>query len=430
MFKNPLFNCSNGLVATHKPLQIYNYKLIDYIKILVIGIDKESLLKSLDFKVGLVENTGEVSIKQVAEYHCCKITVYDSGTILFTGSIHNMWNSLNDIKAPNHKEEKKHKGFNGNQFTINNILKVRTRLCKVFNCCPEQMIFQNIEFGVNTTPLFDPQKFIKGLLYHNGKKFEFRYNEHFAQVVHQRYLLKIYSKSYQYCMSEYTLRVELKIIKMEEIKSLGIKTFADVNTINLNKAKDLLLKRFDEVLYYDYTISRKRLKVPQKRALDNYSNPRHWINTLKPRNRVYHKGILKELIKSYSSQLKDQISSNMIQKFGIINRLSETLQFGIINHSSIELKTTISTPKGETKICPITKVDISMQKSDSFLLSNTGLKHLEEHDNKQFNLIAEVLLTGNKNEFEKNIHSRIAKQIRNKYFNNRSFYVERQSKLF
>src|SRR5690606_31880189 len=133
-----------------------------------------------------------------ADYHYCKIIVYDSGLVLFSGSIHKLWNSLNGVSAPNKRECKNYKGFNGNQFTLKNVLEAREHLQELFDCEAEQMMFKNIELGINATPLFNPQQYIKGLLYHNGKLFESRYNEHFAQVIHQRYYIKIYNKSNQY----------------------------------------------------------------------------------------------------------------------------------------------------------------------------------------------------------------------------------------
>lgn len=50
-------------------------------------------------------------------------------------------------------------------------------------------------------------------------------------------------------MQKHTLRVELKLIASDQFKPLGIKTFADINTSTLKKANELLLRRFDEVVY-------------------------------------------------------------------------------------------------------------------------------------------------------------------------------------
>jgi hypothetical protein len=146
----------------------------------------------------------------IAEYHHCKIIIYDTGKVFFSGSIHKLYNSLNNIKAPNYNKEKLYKGYNGNQFKLVNILEVRTHLTKLFNCKPEQMIFRNIEFGVNTEPSFCPNLFTKGLLPYKGKKFEYRHGNNFAQSILQHLIFKIYNKANQYKMNTDTLRIELK----------------------------------------------------------------------------------------------------------------------------------------------------------------------------------------------------------------------------
>jgi len=235
--------------------------LIDYVKILFRDIDvyRLSNLSCLDFKTEVSESTGELSSKKAANYKFCKITILNNSIVLFSGSIHKLWNELQGIKAPNHREVKKYRGFNGNLFTLYNIIEVREHLQKLFNCTPKQMLFQNIEFGINTTPLINPRQYLKGLLYHKNILFEHRFKGNFAQAPHQRYILKIYNKSNQYSMCNDVLRIELKIIKTEELKKIGVSTFADVNHQTLNNAKELLLKRFDEVMHYDSTIDESKL---------------------------------------------------------------------------------------------------------------------------------------------------------------------------
>ena len=68
-------------------------------------------------------------------------------------------------------------------------------------------------------------------------------------------------------MNENTLRVELKILKTEFLKQTEIRTFENITVLTLNKAKGLLLKVFDEVVYYDYTIVKKNLTERQKQSL-------------------------------------------------------------------------------------------------------------------------------------------------------------------
>lgn len=301
--------------------------MIDYIKIALINVDIARLLniECLEFVSDLSKKTGVISNKSIAEYHFCKIVIYDSGAVFFTGSIHKLWNSIKGVKSNNYGKIDKYNGFNGNQFTITNIFEMRLHLQRLFNCKPHQMVFQNIEFGVNTTPEFNPQKYLKGLLFHRGKLFEYKFNEHFAQVKHQRYFIKVYNKSNQYQMQDYSLRVELKIVKTEDIKQIGIKTFSDINTVTLNKSKELLLKRFNEIVHYDYTIDKKDLTRLQKQQLINYSNPRYWINDLKAEYRDRQKKRLLKITCNNSSNLHKKIAENIIEKCLIINQYNKYL---------------------------------------------------------------------------------------------------------
>jgi len=398
--------------------------LIDYTKILLIGIDTNRLLNKLEFKTLVSEKTGELSSKKITKYHFCKITIYDSGIVLFSGSIHKLYNSLKNIKAPNYKTKELYKGYNGNQFTIDNIIEVREHLQNLFNCKPIQMQFQNIEFGINTIPNFHPQLFLRGLLYHNGKQFEYKYNGNLAQSMHQQFIFKIYNKSNQYRMSTETLRIELKYLKMKEVNNIGIKTFTDINTLTLNEVNKLLLKRFDEVVYYDYTIRKEELRKRLKQTLNNYSNPRYWFENVTVKKRHEHKNRLKQFIIKYSDNLHQQLRQEIALKGGIINRLSETLKGGIINHSSIGVKIPFShlrkTANKKDRICPITGLPLAHEKEGSKYIKTSSLNYLHNQDRKKFEEVCSLLLNktnGNHPKFENGIISHLAKQVRNRYYN-------------
>ena len=399
--------------------------MIDYVKIHFKNIDTTRLfnLPFLDFKTVVNLKTGVSTTKKTVTYHFCKITIYDNGTVLFTGSIHKMHNSINGVLAPNHNTKDIYKGFNGNKFTFSDMMEIKIHLVELFNCLPKQMIFQNIELGVNTTPYFNPQLFLTGLLYHNGKLFEYKYNNRFSQVKHQRYLLKIYNKSEQYGMSENTLRIELKIIKTEFLKQTGIKTFADVTTETLKRAEILLLKAFDEVVYYDNTISKKNLSKREKQSLKSYSNPRYWINNLKPQHRHRHKKKLEYLIHNYSEDLKKITSKEIVKKCVIINRNYKKPKCVIINSSYIGLNITQNTLTKPCKKCPITGIDLSKEKEGAKYIRNTTIKHLKKNDVSMYYKLCSLLLRNSNpkhTKFEKNIISHLAKQVRNRYYNQRA----------
>ncbi len=366
--------------------------MIDYVKILFRDVNIKRLLglPYLDFKTEVSESTGEFSTKRTAKYHFCKITIYDSGNVYFTGSIHKMYNSLKGIKAPNYKGVKHYKGFNGNQFNINNILEVRKHLTKLFDCTPQQMVFRSIELGINTIVPFTPYLYIKGLLYHRGISFEFRHGNNFGTVEHKFFIIKIYNKSNHYKMRGNILRVEYKSKKMAEVNSLGIKTFEDINVTTLNSSKELLLKRFNEVVYYDYTIDNKGLSTNQKRLIKDYSRQIFWIDETQSNRRGRHKSRLKKIIEEKSKNLHLKIRQEIIEKCVINNQLSESTKCVIKYPSSIGLNIT----QLHLRNCPITGVDISIQKEDSFLLSHTGLKHLYVTNRKKYDEVKRSHLTG------------------------------------
>lgn len=283
--------------------------MIDYTKIIMRGLDTKRLisLKELDFKLEVSESTGEISHKRISEYHFCRIIVFDNGLTQFQGSIHKLWNSINSITPPNYKISKKYSGFNGNKFNINDIYKVRNHLEKLFDCKSKDMIFKNIEFGLNLLISYCPKKFIKGLLYHKNKSFEFRYGMNYAQASHQKYFLKIYNKSHQYSMPEHVLRIEVKIIRSMELKKMGIQSFYDIKGTTMNTARESLLNHFREVVHYDYTINTNSLSLNDTFSIKNYSNINFWLNDLKPNHRDRHKKKLSKITELNSDELKKNI---------------------------------------------------------------------------------------------------------------------------
>lgn len=395
--------------------------MIDYIKLQLLKIDINKLCnnKELDFKINVSESTGEVSTKRIATFHYCKITIYDTGIVMFQGSIHKLFNSIKGVKAPNYYKVKNYKGFNGNDFSLNDILEVKKILCKLFNCQPEQMIFQNIEFGVNCIKKINVDTFIKGLLYHKGIYFEHKFNRSYAEVKHQRYRIKIYNKGKQYKMQERVIRLELSINKMEEIKGLSISSFNDFNTNTLNLLIKLLIRRLDEVLHYDYTIKKKEVSKSNNRLINLYSNPVYWLYILKPNERYRHKENLKRITKKHSSNTFDNIKKELVKKCSILNRVTESKKCSIINYSNIELNTL----RSNSKKCMVTGIDLSLEKGNAKYIRTRTIKYLKQYDIKKYLMLCSTLLNNSKDQlpiFESSVISHLAKQVRNRYYNKRN----------
>lgn len=394
--------------------------VIDYIKILIKDADNKSLLNNsdLDFVRSISETTGECETKKVSTYHHCKIRIYDSGTVIFSGSLHKLYNSIKGIQSPN----KDPNGYNGNELYFNDIDYIKKHLITLFAVSPEQMIVQNIEFGQNLNTSFDPQDFITWLLLFEKKRFEFRYNEYYAQSIHAQYILKTYNKGNHYNMPKNTLRFEIKVLRMEHQKKIvGIKSMADIKQQSMLYAFDYLIKQLEKLIYYDKTIKIKELDKKQKGKIQEYKNSRYW-SLLTPKQRFKHKEKLQQIINKNSQNLKAEILDLLIQKKEQFYRLSETPKREQFYHSSIVSNHSLST----VRICPISGLDISMQKPYSKYTLTATLKNLKKSDSKKFSEVCALLLSstsGNTPKYEKDLISHLAKQIRNRYYNQNKFKV-------
>ena len=208
--------------------------MIDFIKLKVNHVDIDKLLRNprLDFKANFSLSTSEIEDSiQIADIHFIKIIVKTTkvGKIVqLQGSLHKMFNSIKKVKAP---QNKSFNGFNGNLFDIDEINFTIRFIEELLDTKSYYMKVENIELGFNCKVEFNPKLFIKGLLYHKGKSFEFQRDHHYAQVVHQRFLIKIYNKGKQYGLPQETLRLEIKFIKSIEIQKMQIKKLSDISCL-------------------------------------------------------------------------------------------------------------------------------------------------------------------------------------------------------
>ncbi|MBE7687845.1 hypothetical protein F6A46_06300 [Tenacibaculum finnmarkense genomovar ulcerans] len=401
--------------------------MIDYVKIELQNINVKLFLKRildlnyLDVIGGFNHSVSEIlKEKEVIKHHFCTITIFPSGRIVFAGSIHKFYNSLKGIIAPNHlrildkiklmpsntpaeqkkKNEalamatKKYKGFNGNDFTLFQIVEVRKYLELLLDCEPEQMKFLNIEFGYNLQLDFKCNLFLKGLLMYQGSKVLNPLRTAY-KFVFDAYELKYYDKGKQYKMVGNILRVELKYSESRFFKKFGIETFSDVNANTLTTATERLIFHLDKTLYYDYTIDTTLLKPLNVRKSLQFRDVNYWLK-VKPNHRNRQKQVLKEFIYFYSNNLKNEVKKAIIkkQKCVILRQYLEpknSIKKQLPKKQKCVILRTSSKARNishkQSRICLITGVNISMQKEDSFLLSHTGLKHLIKTDFTRFEKI-------------------------------------------
>ncbi len=300
--------------------------MIDGVKIIVTYIgERAEKYNSLDFKTVFNDKTGEIK-KEYAVYKTLTIRkIRNSNNALIIGSIHKFFNEWKGVK-PTHSNN----GYNGNSFSLHNILEVRDYFSDFFDTTPAYMIFQNLEIGLNLDVNFNPNDFLKGLLYHKGVKFDSKSNHTYKYAEHSNYIVKCYNKSLISKIDiDNKVRFEVKIKRSEDIRTItNINTFQDVNTDTLKKSKQYLIKRLDEVVYYDYTINKENLNQKDVKLLDKYKDVNYWFE-LNTNRRDRPKKKLNYFISDYSDNLKEQIITK-IKNYNVIDGTFEEMSYCVI----------------------------------------------------------------------------------------------------
>ena len=354
--------------------------MIDFVKIETKDLSKDKLLANylLDFKAIVDTGTGEVdednqtAIFQKLKFEIVKGIARDH--ININGSVHKYW----------------HNERNFTDYTFNDLLDTLIDLHSKFDINPFQAVLHNVEYGVNITPPLSTGKVIKNLVSYKGMQLlpmnRMKGNSIGKDCYYQRYAVKIYDKGNQYHLSNDLLRVEVKVIKMEQLKSVGIVTLSDL--LSFDKLKRLgvnLSTLVDDLLYYDTSINLNELKPRERQILKDWRNPVHSedLRESNPKIHDYQRRRFREITAKYSKDNQQKkISQLVTDKWNeLLNIDSKTLakltaflqQFPEYNFSQINpsySKLITPTLTASTKrYCKSCKRDITAQKETSVFCS-------------------------------------------------------------
>lgn len=380
--------------------------------------------------------SGEPKIYDIYSY---KDSIFSIGkdTIKYSCKIHKYFNN----------------GKNYNDFTRCQLIEVLNELWLKFGINPHITQINTLEIGVNIT--YSPKKFIESILDYKGESVtitnnDFLYSESKKQTEKgnpKEYYMKAYYKDGQ-------LRIEVHFIKTTAIRNKGIKTFADLTTpLNFKILGEILLDKFDNYLTFDNTMNVGNLKPREREILTNWKEYLFEGELRKTNPEKYKKrrARFKELIQANQQNIiQNEVRKLIVEKIAVLCKYEKTLpeltdcrkqqlvktlpeltesdninkqkfdsskntDFPLINHLDDRLK------KGKfvkVKICPITGLNISMQKESSKFLSIAGISFYYEHEPELFKneLLSRI---GKKwQNFGRTIQFReIAHSIRNECFN-------------
>jgi hypothetical protein len=311
--------------------------LIDFVKIQIPYYPREKLLNNrlLDFKSDYSLSTGELSeVKIMAEYKGMKFISHKSNKLTIQGSIHKYYNFLQNVKAPNQlTPDRIKKGFNGNTFHLTQLRLAIDSLCNKLEIKPNKAMLRGFEYGLNIIIDYECDTFLNALIRHKILGFSIAkdYCQFYRQVKHQRFIIKCYDKQIQYGLDKPMIRFENKQMKMIDINNLPIKTLADLKeNKNLDSLKLLLLKKWDEVILYDFTINKELLSKSQKLKNKDLSNPYYWRSTKS--NHIHRiKKRLKEYSKNYGLNVHQDFKNKMQNQWDFQNQKCVTFNRLFLN---------------------------------------------------------------------------------------------------
>ena len=390
--------------------------MIDYIKAIIKNLPPSQLeanpllvfFDTINLSTGELKTTNRngnrVTPSKNASFNGLEFKIYDTGTVTLSGSLHKYWNNG---------------AHNYNDFNIKAVYWVLNDLKEKFNIEPEQCILKCIEIGVNIIPPIPTNEILDFSLLHKTLPFEYQKNSEegkYKQAQHSQYIVKLYNKALHYLSKGFKiqneiLRFEIKYTKMQKLNEKGIFNLNNLIKYGLHNFKTELLTEWQNVLFFDNTIQIDTLSAKTKTALLEYSNQNYWtglLNNKQTKNFRYHKNQLKKITIENSNKIQDLTGEIMSKKIDFLS--TETIQIDPLTIRSKRIVLNSS----NSPVCKITNINISMQKSDSILLSHTGLKFYFETDKKVFEQIKRQFLSKvwYKSDFETQIKE-IAHNIRN-----------------
>ena len=290
--------------------------MIDFVKIVINSKEfaNEILNNSLlQFFTPTDHQTGDYKHIKTAKFKGMEFMVYDSGRVNIRGSLHKYSN------------EGRH---NYNDFYYNQLLKVVDDLQAKFKINPLEARLENVEFGVNINPSFNPTSFYENVIAY--KNLSFNSMNNFADkkqiginLYRQQYGVKIYDKGKQYQQKQNILRIEKKCLKMQLLKRYGIVTLSDL--LNKNKLEALgneLTDMFSKVIVNDNSIDLKCLTVNERKIYAQCSNPKEW-ERFNRKKRHKMRIVFERIIETYGHQHWKQQTTELIK-----NKWNELLKSG------------------------------------------------------------------------------------------------------
>jgi len=304
--------------------------MIDFIKAEIHGPSPVKLINHplLNFMGEFEIKTGEARIEmQTAEYQSLKFIITDNRSINLQGSLHKHFTN----------------GVNYNDFTMEEIQSTLAKLTREFGVDLSRSKLHNLEYGVNVKLPFNPKRIIDNLINHKGETFERMYGQAKRtgkQSEKQQYKIKIYNKGAQCHLSDYLLRVEIKVTKMKYLEVHGISTLADLlDQAKMKGLMDDLTNTFKESLMYDPGIDLKKCRKTERDLLMQGRYPGYWLDMKNESKKKhdYYRRRFRQLTQENGQNIQQKVTELLMDKANSLLKTKSTVLSKLTNQVKHQL---------------------------------------------------------------------------------------------
>ena len=241
--------------------------MIDGIKTYDLKTDPQKLIENsyLNGHWKTTINSDAELLYDFAEYFGLKFHL-KHGKVRLQGSIHKYHNLG------------KH---NYDDFRAVDVAEVVRELSERFEIDTATTLLNNVEFGVNVVLPFGVNVVLDNLIVYKGDSFNpiIEDGMKYYQCKKTHFIIKIYDKSLQFNLPKNVLRFEIKVTRMQYLKTKGIRLRYLSDLLNMGIYEPLgniLTEVFEGILFGDNTLNEKALSGKELETFLRGSNPKTW----------------------------------------------------------------------------------------------------------------------------------------------------------
>lgn len=246
--------------------------MLDGFKCSCIGLNPNAWFNhpALDFGLSVSANTGELLTERMkAKAESLTYSIGGGRSCSIAGSLHKYHN------APN--------CYNWDRFTFPELVSTLNRLHDDYSVDLSTAQIHGLEIGVNVRLNYAPQRIFKSAICHNGKAFDsINGKQKKLGIVceHTDYTIKLYDKGKQTRIEKtngYIMRVELKVKRQRLLEPYGVRTLADLTSLEkVALFLELLTNKLAGIVFFDFSFDTSGLSDSKKWAWERFGNPKYW----------------------------------------------------------------------------------------------------------------------------------------------------------